>query len=110
MSWLYLILAGLIEITWPPLLKESNGFTRLTPTLAMAVLMVLSFYLLALALRTIPIGTGYAIWTGIGAAGAALVGMLYYGEPRTAARLLCVAMIIAGVVGLKLLTPESPTP
>jgi quaternary ammonium compound-resistance protein SugE len=105
MAWVYLIAAGLIEITWPPLLKASDGFTRPIPTLLMLAMLGLSFYLLSIAVRTIPVGTAYAIWTGIGAAGAAIVGMAVYGEPRTVARMVCVVLIIAGIVGLKLLTP-----
>ena len=104
MSWIYLILAGLFEVAWPPLLKASNGFTRLIPTGIMFVTMSVSFWLLALSLRSIPIGTGYAIWTGIGAIGAAVVGMIYYGEPRTAGRIICIALIVAGIVGLKLMS------
>jgi quaternary ammonium compound-resistance protein SugE len=105
MAWIYLILAGLLEITWPPLLKASNGFTRLVPTAVMFLTMGLSFWLLSLALRVIPLGTGYAIWTGIGAVGAAIVGIVYYGEPRAAGRLLCIALIVAGIAGLKLMSP-----
>jgi quaternary ammonium compound-resistance protein SugE len=107
MSWVYLLIAGVLEITWPPLLKQSDGFTRLGPTLTMFGVGAASFYFFSLSLRTIPVGTGYAVWTGMGAAGAALLGMLYYGEPRTAARLVCIALIIAGIVGLKLLMPDA---
>ena len=101
MAWVYLILAGLLEIGWAIGLKYTAGFSKLWPSLATAVCMIVSFALLSLALKQIPVGTGYAVWTGIGAAGTALMGMLILGEPREWPRLICVALIIAGVVGLK---------
>jgi quaternary ammonium compound-resistance protein SugE len=101
MAWVYLILAGLLEIGWAIGLKYTAGFSKLWPSLATAVCMIVSFALLSLALKQIPVGTGYAVWTGIGAAGTALLGMLILGEPREWPRLVCVALIIAGVVGLK---------
>ena len=110
MSWLYLFIAGLLEITWPPLMKQSDGFTRLGPTLMMFGTGTASFYFFSLSLRGIPVGTGYAVWTGMGAAGAALLGMIYYGEPRTAARFACIGLIIAGIAGLKLLMPPVEGP
>jgi quaternary ammonium compound-resistance protein SugE len=101
-------MAGLFEIAWPPLLKASNGFTRLGPTLIMFATMSLSFWLLSHSLREISIGTGYAVWTGVGAAGAVIVGMIYYGESRSILRVLCICLIIFGIVGLKVMS--SPTP
>ena len=102
MAWLYIVIAGLLEIGWAIGLKYTNGFTRLWPTLGTVALMALSFYFLSLALKTIPIGTAYAVWTGIGAAGTAVLGMICFGESREVARILCLVMIVAGTVGLKL--------
>ena len=102
MSWTYLFLAGILEIVWAIGLKYAEGFTRLWPSVVTLVAAALSFYLLALAIRTIPVGTGYAIWTGIGAAGVAILGIVLFGEPATAARFAFLAMIIVGIVGLKL--------
>jgi quaternary ammonium compound-resistance protein SugE len=104
MAWWYLILAGLLEVGWAIGLKSSHGFTRLWPSLATVVAMALSMFLLGLAVRTIPIGTGYVIWTGIGAVGAATLGMVLFGEPATAARLFCLGLILAGIIGLKIAT------
>lgn len=102
MAWIYLIVAGLLEIAWAVSLKRTEGFTRLGPSLVTLGLMGLSFYLLSLALRTLPTGTGYAVWVGIGAAGTALIGILFLGEPRTALRLASLALIVLGVIGLRL--------
>lgn len=102
MPWLHLIIAGLLEIAWAIGLKHSDGWTRLWPSVITGLLMIASFFFLSLALRTLPIGTAYAIWTGIGAVGTALVGIFIFGEPRTAARLVCIVLIVAGIVGLKL--------
>jgi len=102
MPWLHLIIAGLLEVAWAVGLKQTAGWTRLWPSLITVVLMIASFFFLSLALRTLPIGTAYAIWTGIGAIGTALIGLLIFDEPRTAARLVCILLIVAGVVGLKL--------
>jgi quaternary ammonium compound-resistance protein SugE len=102
MAWTYLLLAGLLEIAWAIGLKYTEGFTRLWPSVATIAIAWLSFYLLALAVKTIPVGTGYAIWTGIGAAGVAILGMAILDEPATAARFFFIGMIIAGIVGLKL--------
>jgi quaternary ammonium compound-resistance protein SugE len=104
MAWWFLILAGLLEVGWAIGLKSSHGFTRLWPSLATVVAMALSMFLLGLAVRTIPIGTGYVIWTGIGAVGAATLGMVLFGEPATAARLFCLGLILAGIIGLKIAT------
>lgn len=104
MSWFYLIIAGLLEMGWAVGLKYTEGWTRLWPSIFTAAGMVASFWLLSLAMRTIPVGTAYAVWTGIGAAGTVLLGMVLLGEPRDAGRLACVGLIVAGVVGLRLLS------
>jgi quaternary ammonium compound-resistance protein SugE len=102
MAWLYLILAGLLEIGWAVLLKKTDGFTRLGPSAATFILYVASLWLLSLALRSLPTSTGYAVWVGIGAVGTALVGLLILGEPANALRLISIALIILGVIGLRL--------
>ncbi|NYV74792.1 multidrug efflux SMR transporter [Streptomyces sp. UH6] len=102
-AWLVLIVSGLLETVWAVALNASRGFTRLVPTLLFAAALVLSMGGLAYAMRSIPIGTGYAVWVGIGAVGTALYGMLFLHEPATAARLVCLALIVGGVVGLKFL-------
>jgi len=102
MAWVYLVIAGLFEIAWAVGMKYTDGFTRLWPSLWTALAMIVSVWCLAVALRTIPIGTGYAIWTGIGAAGTAAMGMLLFDESRDILRLLSIGFIIAGIVGLKL--------
>ena len=101
MSWLYLAIAGLFEIAWAIGLKYTEGWTRLAPSLITAALMIASFYFLSLAVRTLPIGSAYAVWTGIGTVGAALLGMVLFDEPRDAVRILCIMLIIAGIAGLK---------
>ena len=105
MSWIYLVVAGLFEVAWAIGLKYTDGFSRLWPSLGTLASMVVSFLLLAEALKTIPVGTGYAVWTGIGAAGTALLGMMFLGESREVMRLLCLLVIVAGIVGLKLSSP-----
>jgi len=100
-AWLALVLAGLMELTWPLGLKYSDGFTRLWPTLGTATAIALSFALLGQALRDIPFGTAYAVWTGIGAAGAMLVGVIIFEERADIVRVTCLAMIVIGCVGLK---------
>jgi quaternary ammonium compound-resistance protein SugE len=102
MPWLHLIIAGLLEVAWAIGLKQTEGWTRLWPSVITALLMIASFFFLSLALRSLPLGTAYAIWTGIGAVGTALIGIFVFGEPRTAARLACIVLIVAGIVGLKL--------
>jgi quaternary ammonium compound-resistance protein SugE len=104
MAWIILVLAGLFEIGWAVGLKYTEGFTRLWPSLWTVGAMVLSLTLLGLALRTLPLGTAYAIWTGIGTVGTALLGIWLFGEPATALRLLCIGLILAGIVGLKLVS------
>jgi len=101
MAWTYLFVAGLLEVVWAIGLKYTEGFTRLWPSVGTLAAMGASFYLLATALRTIPVGTGYAVWTGIGAVGASLLGMLILGEPRDAGRLLGIALIVCGIVVLR---------
>lgn len=102
MSWVYLFLAGLFEIAWAVGLKYTHGFTRLTPSLLVGAAMLASMGLLALAVRDLPIGTAYAVWTGIGTLGAAVFGMALLGEPAGALRLFCIGLIAAGIAGLKL--------
>jgi len=101
MAWIYLLLAGLTEVAWAIGLKQTDGWTRFWPSVITAFLMVVSFTFLSLALRTLPIGTAYAIWTGIGAVGTALAGIFFFQEPRTVIRLFCIFVIVAGIVGLK---------
>ena len=105
-AWLSLIVAGLFEVGFAVGLKYSNGFTRLVPSVITVASAAISLYLLSRSLRAIPIGTGYAVWTGIGAVGTVLVGMLVLGEPRTAGRMACIALILAGVVGLHFVAAE----
>jgi quaternary ammonium compound-resistance protein SugE len=105
MSWVVLLVAGLLEVTWAVALKYSAGFTRLWPSVITLAAMGGSVGMLGLALRTLPLGTAYAVWTGIGTVGTALVGMWLLGEPAGALRLLSIALIVAGIVGLKLLSP-----
>ncbi|MBB6133698.1 quaternary ammonium compound-resistance protein SugE [Massilia aurea] len=104
MVWILLVLAGLFEIVWAVGLKYTEGFTRLWPTVGTVGAMIVSFGLLAHVLKTLPIGTAYAIWTGIGAVGTALVGIIVLGESASPARLACIGMIAAGIVGLKLVS------
>lgn len=102
MAWVVLVLSGMLESVWAVALAASRGFTRLWPSVIFLVALVLSMAGLAYALRSIPVGTGYAVWVGIGAAGTAVYGMLRLGEPVTVARILCLVLIVAGVVGLRL--------
>lgn len=102
MAWIVLLCAGLFEIGWAVCLKYAKGFTVLGPSLGVALFMTASVYLLGLALRTIPLGTGYTVWTGIGAIGTVIAGMLVLGEPVELRRLACVALILIGIIGLKL--------
>jgi len=107
MAWTYLMLAGLFEVGFASTLKLTENFTRLWPTLIFSICILLSFLLLNRALRDIPIGTAYAVWTGVGAAGTALVGILIYKEPATALRLFFLATLIGSVIGLKFATTSS---
>ena len=104
MAWVFLFLAGLFEIGWAMGLKQTEGFTRLVPSLLTAFSMIVSLGLLGLALKTLPLGTAYAIWTGIGTVGTVVVGIIIYGEPANAVRLGCVVLIVTGIVGLKLVS------
>jgi quaternary ammonium compound-resistance protein SugE len=107
MSWVVLFVAGLLEIGWAVGLKYSEGFTRLWPSVGTAVALAGSMGLLGVALRTLPLGTAYAVWTGIGTVGTAVLGIVLFREPATTLRLVCIAMIVAGIVGLKLATGPS---
>ncbi|WP_460672467.1 DMT family transporter [Larkinella ripae] len=102
MSWIYLVIAGLLEVVWAYSMKQSNGFTRPLPTLITLVAMIASFGLLAVAMRTLPLGTAYTIWTGIGALGAFLLGIFFLGEPINSTRLLAAFLLLAGLVLMKL--------
>ena len=102
MSWIYLFVAGLFEIAWVIGLKYTDGFTRPLPSLATAAALIASMLLLGLAVRDLPLGTAYAVWTGIGTLGAAAFGVFLFNEPATAMRLACIGLIAAGIVGLKL--------
>ena len=104
MSWFMLFVAGLMEIGWAIGLKYTEGFTRLMPSVLTLAAMAASMALLGLALKTLPIGTAYAVWTGIGAVGTALLGIWLLGEPATVMRLVCIGLIVSGIVGLKLVT------
>jgi quaternary ammonium compound-resistance protein SugE len=104
MAWTYLFFAGLFEIGWAIGLKYTHGFTRLLPTALTVASMAVSLGLLGLALKSLPLGTAYAIWTGIGTIGTAILGIILFGEPATALRLACIGLIVAGIVGLKLVS------
>ena len=104
MPWVILVIAGLLEIGWAVGLKLSGGLTRPLPAVATIAAMVLSMWLLALAVRTLPVGTAYAVWTGIGTVGTALVGIAMLGEPATLVRLACIGLIVAGIAGLKIVS------
>ncbi|WP_123689393.1 quaternary ammonium compound efflux SMR transporter SugE [Allostella humosa] len=106
MAWIILLAAGLFEIGWAVGLKYTEGFTRPLPTLLTAGSMVISLGLLGLALKSLPLGTAYAIWTGVGTVGTAILGMWLFQEQADAARLACIALIVAGIVGLKVVTPH----
>lgn len=101
MAWIVLFVAGLFEVAWAVGLKYTHGFTRLLPSLLTLALMGVSFLLLSWAMRSLPLGTAYAVWTGIGTVGTAAVGILLLGEPATLWRLACIALIVGGIVGLK---------
>lgn len=104
MAWVYLLVAAVFEIQWAVTMKYTEGFSRLWPSVACVAGMVVSVYFLALAQRTLPVGTSYAVWTGLGAAGTAVCGMILFNESRDVLRVLCLLLIVAGVFGLKLLT------
>lgn len=104
MAWLLLLIAGLLEIGWAVGLKYTEGFTRLVPSALTLLCMTASIGMLGLALKTLPMGTAYAVWTGIGAVGTAILGIVLFGDPASAARIGCIGLIVAGIVGLKLAT------
>ena len=104
MHWMFLFIAGIFEISWAIGLKYSHGFTQILPSIFTVICMIASFYFLALALKSLPLGTAYAIWTGIGTLGTVTLGIILFKEPFTAMRLLCFILIVSGITGLKLLT------
>ena len=104
MAWLLLLIAGVLEIGWAVGLKYTEGFTRLVPSVLTLLSMTASIGMLALALKTLPMGTAYAVWTGIGAVGTAILGIVLFGDPAGIARIACIGLIVAGIVGLKLVT------
>lgn len=103
MPWVYLIIAGILEIGWAVGLKMSDGWTKLVPSILTVTGLIGSIFLLNLAAKELPIGTAYAVWTGIGTIGAAILGMILFDEPRTIGRLLCIGMIVVGILGLKMI-------
>ncbi|WP_143732592.1 quaternary ammonium compound efflux SMR transporter SugE [Microbulbifer sp. GL-2] len=106
MAWLYLVVAGIFECGWAIGLKYTEGFTKPIPSLLTVSAMAISFWLLSIAMKSIPVGTAYAVWTGIGAVGVAILGMLLFGESRELMRILCLLLIVSGIVGLKLVSPS----
>lgn len=109
MAWIVLVIAGLFEISWAVGLKYTEGFTRLWPTVGTGLALAASMALLGVALRTLPLGTAYAVWTGIGSVGTAILGIILFREPASTLRLVCIALIVAGIIGLKLAsTPQPP--
>ena len=109
MTWFILFVAGLLEIAWAVGLKYTEGFTRLWPTVATIVALVASMTFLGIALRTLPLGTAYAVWTGIGSVGTAVLGIVLFREPATALRLVCIGLIVTGIIGLKLASGSQAT-
>jgi quaternary ammonium compound-resistance protein SugE len=105
MAWLILVLAGLFEVGWAVGLKYSAGFTRIWPSVGTLVAMALSLWLLSIAMKTLPLGTSYAVWVGVGAAGTVILGILLLGEPANPVRLISVGLILAGIIGLRLASP-----
>lgn len=105
MSWLILILAGLFEVAWAVGLKYTEGFTRLWPSIGTGLAMLVSIWLLAIAMKELPLGTAYAVWVGVGAIGTAILGIVLMGEPANPGRLISLGLILAGIIGLKLATP-----
>ena len=106
MAWTHLVVAGLLEIVWAIGLKYTMGFTKFWPSVFTVIAMIASFYFLSQALKVIPIGTGYAIWTGIGVAGTAVLGIILFSESAALPRLVCIALIVAGIIGLKLTSSD----
>ena len=106
MAWIYIVIAGLLEVAWAIGLKHSAGFSKFWPSVWTIIGMIASFIVLAQGVKTLPVGTGYAVWTGIGAVGTAVLGIVIFHESRDPVRLACLALIIIGIVGLKLVSPE----
>lgn len=106
MPWLILFVAGLLEVVWALMLKQSEGFTKPGPTAVFVIALLLSMFLLSQALKSLPVGTAYAVWTGIGAAGTAILGMILLGESRDALKLVSLVMIVAGIIGLRLTSSQ----
>ena len=106
MAWIMLTVAGILEVVWAFSMKQSEGFTRLIPSAVTLVVMVASFALLSLSMRTLPLGTAYTVWTGIGAVGAALLGIMLFSESPNPMRLACIGLIVAGIIGLKVTSPS----
>jgi quaternary ammonium compound-resistance protein SugE len=106
MSWLVLVIAGLFEVGWAIGLKYTEGFTRLWPTVGTVTAMAISLALLGVAMKDLPVGTAYAVWTGVGAVGTVLLGIFLFGDSAAAGRLICVGLILAGIIGLKVLSPS----
>jgi len=104
MAWITLFIAGVFEVGWAIGLKYTDGFTRVVPTIATVLSMVISLGLLGVALKSLPVGTAYAVWTGVGTVGTAILGMVLFGESTAALRLACIGLIVAGIIGLKLVT------
>ena len=104
MNWIYLLVAGLYEISWAVGLNFTHGFSRIIPSTLTVICMIASFYFLALALKNLPLGTAYAVWTGIGTVGTVIFGIILFKEPVTVMRLVCIALIVSGITGLKLIT------
>jgi quaternary ammonium compound-resistance protein SugE len=102
LAWLYLLVAGVFEVVWALGMKYTDGFTKIIPSILTVAAMAVSVVFLSLAVKTLPLGTGYAVWTGIGTVGTAIFGILLFGEPATVARLGCMLLIVAGIIGLKL--------
>jgi len=105
MNWIILVIAGLFEMAWAIGLKYTEGFTRLWPTVWTVAAMIISLWLLGIAMKSLPVGTAYSIWVGVGAVGTVILGIVLFGEPANPARIISVALIIAGIIGLKLATP-----
>ena len=106
MPWVILFIAGLLEMVWALLLKQSEGFTKPVPTIGFLIALVASMFLLSQALKSLPVGTAYAVWTGIGAAGTAIVGIVFLGESRDVLKLLSLLMLVGGIIGLRLSSPH----
>lgn len=102
MAWIYLLIAGILEVGWAIGLKYTEGWTKLVPSLLTGTALIVSFYFLSAAVKTLPIGTAYAVWTGIGTVGATILGMIIFDEPRAFSRIICILLIVAGIAGLKL--------